>query len=604
MRRAFSARGFSIAGTLLLCAGCSSEEPTGAAAPFPTSSGADTVGGVNASGAPLPTDGAPSATTLPSATPSDVAPTASTGAPSAPVETGVPQPPEPPVDPLANADVGSKVIHRLSNVEYDNTVAHLLGTESRFEDVFLREEAEGFDNIATSLSMSPRQVEDYFVAARELAEEVLTTPELRSRILKCTLDEDPDCARTSIEAFGKRAFRRPLEQAELDRLLATYQSAIDLGESSDGAMQHVLHVALAAPQFLYRIEFDPAPADGTPHPLTAWELASRLSYALWSSMPDEQLFSAAEAGMLSTAAALDTEIDRMLADERSQMLSVNFAGQWLGSRRLTEHVASETVYPEWSPELAQSMQREMELYFSEFSDQDLPFSEFLSTDINFVDDNLREHYGVEPSTAAGFERVTDSSDERSGFLGLAGFLTHTSRETRTSPIIRGSWLLNAFWCLSLKVPANLVVEPLPEPEEGSEPMTVREVIAAHRADPACSGCHDIIDPIGLSLEHFDGTGRYRSEYEDGQPIDSTGELPTGDLVDGLETLSAALANNDEFLKCAARKFHTFALGRAEADGAYLNDTVTRWTSESPTLKNMIKATLTSNTFTMRRAESP
>jgi hypothetical protein len=588
MYRACGALGFSVAGAVLLCAACNSAEPTqGSGTPLPTSSGANTADANTSATAPPPTSApplvAPPATEtgpLPSVTAPDATgatPTTS-ATPSGPVEIEVPPEPEPVVDPLVDADVGSKVIHRLSNIEYDNTVAQLLGTELAFGDVFLREEAEGFDNIATSLSMSPRQVEDYFRAAGELAELALTTPELKERIVNCTLDEvDLDCARTSIEAFGKRG--------------------------TDGAMQHVVQVVLSAPHFLYRIEFDSQPADGTAHPLSDWELASRLSYALWSSMPDESLFALAEDGSLSSPEVLDAEVDRMLSDPRAEMLAINFAGQWLGARRLTEHVASETVYPEWSPELAQSMQREMELYFSEFLNNDLPYSEFLSTDMNFVDENLREHYDMAAGSAEGFEKVTISDDEHSGFLGLAGFLTQTSRETRSSPIIRGSWLLNSFWCLSLKLPAGVVVEPLVEPEEGS-PQTVREIIAAHRADPACAACHNFIDPIGLSLEHFDGIGRYRSEYEDGLPIDSTAELPSGQLVDGLETLSAALSEDAQFLPCAASKFHTFAIGRAEVDRAYLNDIVTRWTSQSPTLKNMIKATVTSNTFTMRRAVTP
>lgn len=595
--------GFSIVGVTLLCSSCDSAQPaTGPSAPPPSTSGASPSG---TSLGPVPTDSATAPTTMPGV-PTDGAPSVPvSGTPNtdpAPTDTGTAEPPAPPVDPLARADVGTKAIHRLSNAEYDNTVAELLGTELSFAEVFLREEAEGFDNIADSLSMSPRQVEAYFTAAGQLAELVMTTSELRSRIVNCSLETEPECARTSIDAFGKRAFRRPLEAAELDWLVTTFERALEQGESEDGAMQQVLRVALTAPQFLYRMEFDPQPDDGTAHPLSDWELASRLSYALWSSMPDEPLFALAEAGTLSLPETLEAEIDRMLTDERAQALAVNFAGQWLGSRRLSAHVASTTVYPVWSPELAQSMQREMELYFSEFVSQDLPYSEFLSTDLNFVDEILREHYGMAPSAAAnvGFERVTDTTDERSGFLGLAGFLTHTSRETRTSPIIRGSWLLDTFWCLHLEVPANLVIEPLPEPEEGSAPMTVREVIAAHRADPACSGCHNIIDPIGLSLEHFDGVGRYRAEYEDGLPIDATGQLPTGDSVDGLETLSAALAKDPQFMKCAVDKFNTFALGRTETDSAYLKDIVARWTAETPTLRNLIKTTLTSNTFTMRR----
>lgn len=508
-------------------------------------------------------------------------------------------------NPLANADVGTKVMHRLSNIEYDNTVRALLGTELRPAEAFIHEEAEGFDNIAEALSMSPRQVEGYFNAGKMLAAEVFASEALRERIVACALDaQDRSCAESSIADFGRRAFRRPLEPAELDWLLAVYQQALDLGESPDGAMQHVVHVTLSAPQFLYRIEFDPDPSDSVPHPLNAYELASRLSYALWSSMPDESLFALAESGELLSPAVLEAEVDRMLDDEQAEILAVNFAGQWLGGRRLAQHVASPTVYPSWNEELAQAMRREMELYFMEFLKGDLPYTDFLKADFNFVNPALAEHYGMASPAGTGFERVENTTDARNGLLGLAGFLTHTSRETRSSPIIRGKWILDAAWCVSLKVPPDLVIEPLPEPAEGSAPTTVREQIATHRADPACAPCHNLIDPIGLALEHFDGIGRHRVEYEDGLPIEAAGELPGGIVVDDLASLSTALSESPQFVPCAAEKLHAFALGRLDTDDAYLDDIVERWTTRGLTLRNLIKTTVLSDTFLMRRAVTP
>lgn len=504
---------------------------------------------------------------------------------------------------LGDPVIPNKGIHRLSNVEYDNTLRDLLQTDVHFGESFVEEEAHGFDNIATALSMSPRQLEDYFVAARTVSASVFADPALRGRIVSCDPTADTACPETVIRTFGARAFRRPLEASEVTELVSRYQQAVDLGVDALGALQHVVHVMLASPQFLYRIEFDPNLADTAPHPVTSFELASRLSYALWSSMPDDALFAQAESGALTQPDTLVAEVDRMVDDPRSAMLAENFAAQWFGSRRLSEHVASTTVYPDWSEELALSMQREMELYFSEFLHGDLPYTDFLSTDVNFVDATLAPHYGMAPPAQAGFQRVVDTTDHRQGLLGLAGFLTHTSRETRTSPIIRGKWILDAVWCVELELPKDIVVEPLPEPTEGDAPKTVRELMAAHRTSPACSGCHNSIDPIGLALEKFDGVGRYRDVYENQLAIDTTTTLPEGQPVDGLESLSAALAQDPQFLPCAASKFGTYALGLT-MDLANRDQIVARWTAGTPTLKNLLKETVRHDMFRMRRAEAP
>lgn len=502
--------------------------------------------------------------------------------------------------PLAPV-IDYKVIHRLGNLEYDNTVRDLLNTNPGYGRAFVSEEADGFDNIATALSMSPRQVEEYFAAARNLSATVFKDATLRARIVSCDPAADSACAQKVITAFGKRAFRRPLTTDESSAFVAKYQQARTLGTDALGALQHVVHIMLASPQFLYRIEGDPNVTDTTAHALTGYELASRLSYALWSSMPDDALFADADNGKLLDAATLDTQLDRMLADPRSDALVQNFAAQWFGSRRLADHVVSTSIYPTWSTALATSMQREMELYFSEFLRKDMPFTDFLTADFNFVDATLATHYGFPAPTGTGFQRVMNTTDHRRGFLGLAGFLTHTSRETRSSPIIRGTWILNAMWCRELHLPTNIVVEPLPEPMPGDAPTTVRMQLATHRASAVCAACHDTIDPIGLSLENFDGVGRYRAVYENGLAIDTAGALPGGKAVDGLETLGAVLAQDPQFMGCAVQKFGTYAMG-SELAGANRDQIMARWKGAAPTLKSMIKETLRHDMFRMRKAE--
>lgn len=499
--------------------------------------------------------------------------------------------------------IPNKAIHRLSNVEYDNTLRDLTGTELRFGDTFAEEEAEGFDNIATALSMSPRRVEDYFMAAKQVSADVFAQPALRDLIVTCKPDATTSCAAIVIRDFGRRAFRRPLNSEESTALLTKYQEAIGLGLDAMGALQHVVRIFLTSPEFLYRIEYDPDLASSTPHPLDGYELASRLSYALWSSLPDETLFTQAANGALATPDALRSQVDRMIGDSRSDMLVKNFAARWFGSRRLSDHVASATVYPAYDSALAASMQREMELYFSEFLSKDLPYSEFLSADFNFVDGPLATLYGMTPPAGTGMTRVVNTTDTRAGFLGLAGFLTQTSRETRSSPIIRGKWILDAVWCTPLAVPAGLIVEPLKDPEAGDPPTTVRLQMQAHRVSPACSGCHNLIDPIGLSLENFDGIGRFRQMYENGLAIDTTGTMPGGEMVQDLKSLATALAASPQFLSCAASKFGTYALGLV-LPSANRDQIVARWTAGTPTLRNLMKETITHDAFRSRRAESP
>lgn len=502
--------------------------------------------------------------------------------------------------PTSSSEIASKAIHRLSNLEYDNTLRDLTGTELRFGDTFVSEEVEGFDNIATALSMSPRQVEDYFVAARQVSADIFAKPALRDRVVSCTPDTTTACAAKVIAEFGLKAFRRPPNPDETATLLAKYQDALTLGLDPLGALQHLVHVILASPQFLYRVELDPDLASVAPHPLDGYELATRLSYALWSSMPDDSLFQQAAGGALASADVLAAEVDRMIADSRSEMLVKNFAARWFGSKRLDDHVASTSLFSEYTPALAASMQREMELYFAEFLYKDLPYSQILTADFNFVDGPLAALYGM-PAPAQAMERVVNTSDQRVGLLGLAGFLTHTSRETRSSPIIRGKWVLDAVLCTPLAIPPGLIVEPLKEPAEGEAPTTVRQLMEAHRVSPACSGCHNMIDPIGLALENFDAIGRYRPVYENGLPIDTVGTMPDGQQVDGLPSLVTAIASSPKLLPCAATKLGTYALGAISSD-VNRDQIVARWTAGNPTLRSLIKEIVTHESFRSRKAE--
>lgn len=503
----------------------------------------------------------------------------------------------PMITPLAGGDVGSIAIHQLSAREYNNTVRDLLGTRLAPGSAFQSFEAAGFDTLAAAGVMNSRKVADYFSAANTLADELFQDAARRATIVTCqpAAAGDTACASSIISAFGLKAWRRPLEVGETADLVVRYQAALGLGLDHQGALQHVVRIMLTSPQFIYRIEFDP---DATSvHALSGYELASRLSYLMWSSMPDAALFDAASSGALQDTQRLSQEVERLLGDPRSRELVDNFAAQWLGSRRLNDHAVDTNVYPLWTPELGVAMQQEMAAYFDDFLHGQQTYDQFLTSNVNFVDSRLAALYGLPDPGSATLTRVQNDSGQRAGFMGLAGFLTHTSRMDRTAPSIRGKWVVNSLKCMELELPPNLTPPPLGEPGAG---QTERQVLEAHRAAPACSGCHNILDPVGLGLEHFDGIGRYRDTYANGLPVDSVGTLTDGSQFDGLLQLAQAMSKDPGFVACAARKLFVYGLGRKiDASQPYVDQIVERWQARGLSLRNLLQSLVESDTFRSR-----
>ena len=504
-----------------------------------------------------------------------------------------------PTTPVMNplGDVGTIPIHQVSAREYNNTVRDLLGTSSKPGEAFQSFEAAGFDTLAAAGVMNSRKVADYFSAAGTLASEAFADPARRASIVTCqpAAASDTSCATSVIQAFGLRAFRRPLDVAETADLVVRYQEALAQGLTHDSALQQVVRILLASPQFIYRIELD---AQQAVHPLGSYELSSRLSYLMWSSMPDATLFAAAESGELSAPERLSAEVDRMLMDPKSRELVDNFAEQWLGARRLPGHVVDAAAFPAWTPALGVAMQQEMAAYFDDFLHGDQTFDKFLTSPVNFVDAGLATLYGLPAPSSGQLERVQNTSGVRVGFLGLAGFLTHTSRMDRTAPSIRGKWIVNSLKCMELELPPNLAIPQLAEPQAN---QTVRQVLEAHRANPACAGCHNILDPVGLGLEHFDAIGRYRETYAGGLPVDAVGKLTDGSNFDGLVQLADAMSKDPGFVACAAKKLFVYGLGRTVGEsGGYVDQIVTQWQSQGLSLRNLLKAMVVNDTFRSRR----
>ena len=360
-----------------------------------------------------------------------------------------------------------------------------------------------------------------------------------------------------------RAYRRPPSPAELERVAALALEAETAGDSPAAAYQVALQAILASPAFLFLGDFSVSESVSKGkrqnRPLSDHALAARLSYFLWSGPPDETLLALAGRGELRSN--LKTETNRLLDDPKAERFVQNFAGQWLEIRNLQLRTPDPGLYPEWSPELAASMKEETLRFFTDFLVNERPITELLTADHTFVDERLARFYGLPPPPGDGFHRVATRADRRAGLLGQAGVLTVTSYPNRTSPVLRGKFVLEKILGTPPPPPPPNIPS-LAEHPGGGQPATLRDRLELHRSSPSCMGCHALIDPIGFALENYDALGR-RRDMEEGRPIDSSGHLVTGEPVNSAVTLSAVLASarHDEFTRNFARTLLTYALGR-------------------------------------------
>ncbi len=373
-------------------------------------------------------------------------------------------------------------------------------------------------------------------------------------------DEIP-CAKKIITNLVKQAFRAPATDRDVETMLGFYQQGRNKGSFDQGIEMAVRRV-LTDPKFIFRYEAEPenVPA-GAAYRISDLELASRLSFFLWSTIPDEQLLTIAQQGKLKDPAALSAQVKRMLADKRSEALTRNFAGQWLYLRNLRNINPDPQEYPEWDDNLRTAMQRETELFFDAIVREDRPMMDLLNGNFTYVNDRLARHYGIPGIVGSGFQRVTLSDPKRYGLLGKASTLTVTSYPNRTSVVVRGKFVLaNIIGQNPPTPPPN--VPALQDNEAGGTKRTLRQRMEAHRANPTCASCHKMIDPMGFALENFDGIGQWRTK-DAGNPIDTAGELSDGTKVDSIVALREALGSNpNRFVGVVTEKLMTYALGRA------------------------------------------
>jgi hypothetical protein len=491
--------------------------------------------------------------------------------------TPIPIPPPPNLTlPSDDATVpGVDPLRRLTLLEYQNTVRDLLGVTdipaARLA-AFSSDQDSGLSGFVRggSITAAP-DARNVMQAAEDLAQ--LALGRMQS-LLPCNpvpagAAEQDACADKFIAGFGKRAYRRPLQQAEIDDLRGLYkaQRAADIGADFNKAIANVIAAMLQSPYFLYRFERGPAAPvkDGNLVRFSQYEVASRLSYLLWASMPDDRLFEAADKGELKTPDQIATEARRMLFDVKTREALVDFHSQWLNLGGLAD-MPKDVPAGDYSPEVAKSMYKETREFLASVfhgAKADGRLETLLTSPATFVDGNLAKIYGVKNVTGAEMQPVTLDPTQRAGILTQATFLATKADAVESHPIKRGDQVLGHLLCMKLEIPADLDVPPLPEPKPG---QTTRERNSVHSASP-CATCHKWIDPLGFSFEHYDVIGRYRTT-EEGKPVDASGAFPLGNDTITFKSaveLIPALAKSQEARDCMVTQWSRYALRRQVVD---------------------------------------
>ncbi len=430
----------------------------------------------------------------------------------------------------------------------------------------------------------------------------------RTRIFVCrpgdSSGDENACAKRILSPIVRRAFRRNVSSKEIEPFLKTFAAA-RTKESFESAISASIRDVLIAPDFLFRLEFDrPEIAPGKAQPLNGFELASRLSFFLWSSIPDDQLLDAAEGGNLGNASVIEGQVRRMLADRRSSALMDNFVSQWLGLRVLTMMAPDKQLFPIFDAALGEAFQTETRLFVSSLIRENKSALDLLRADYTYLDERLADHYRIAGVTGPGFRRVSLAGNtERGGLLGQGSILLLTSHSTRTSPVLRGKWILdNLLNSPPAAPPAN--VPPLDESHGNGRKLTAREQVERHRANPSCASCHDRIDPLGFALENYDVIGRWRSNDEGG-PINASAKLPGGVEISGLQGLRKMLLNrSSEFVHATVERLMTYALGRElePRDQPTIRDIMHQTEADEYRFHDLILTVVKSMPFQMRQKQ--
>jgi hypothetical protein len=525
------------------------------------------------------------------------------------------------LDP-AQPDPGRVTIRRLNRQEYQNTIRDLFGVEFHVYDQFPADDTGyGFDTIGDVLNISPLLLEKYLDAAQDIVASALNPPAgLQGRKILPFGPPAPDpkmreiVARETIRNFATRAFRRPLEEPYLERLLSIYRTTENQPAMGfEKGIGEALKAVLASPRFIFRSEIQTEPDNpGKIQNLDEFALASRLSYFLWSTMPDEELFKLAREEKLR--ANLRKQVDRMVKDYRFTHFTRNFVGQWLQTRDVEAVPIQggvilgkdfQTGQRIFSSEIRRSMRTETEMLFQHIARENLPAMEFLTANYTFLNESLAQFYGI-PGVTGNKPQKVDLPPEslRGGYLTHGSFLVVTSNPTRTSPVKRGLFVLENLLGAHAP-PAPPDVPTLEQAKKGVPGASMRKLMEIHRQNPLCSSCHTLMDPIGLALENFTAVGQYRAN-DGGKPIDSAGVLATGEKFNNIAELTHVLATkrSHDFYRCLTEKTLTYAIGRGLEyyDTTTVSKIVGSMEKDQGTLKNLLYEIVESAPFQKRRGD--
>jgi cytochrome c553 len=470
---------------------------------------------------------------------------------------------------------GYVMSRRLTREEYNNSIRDLFGFDFHLVDLLPSDGAggEGFDTDGDALFISALSMEKYLQAADSVMTGILPdggatlSPDLKSAqerllIARPGTDLPPrDAARQVVASFARRAFRRPVSDPEVDRLMSLFDRAQSRGATYDASLRLAIKSVLISPNFLFLAE--PAPAEEGVYQLGDYPLASRLSYFLWSSMPDDELMSLAGKGRLHDQTILRQQVRRMIKDERSIALAHNFAGQWLGVAALGETKRPDTTrYPEFTDTLAADERQEVVLFFDSIVRNDQSVLDLLDARYTFVNGRLARLYGIPNVHGPEMRKVDLPDSKRGGVMTMAAVLTSTSYPLRTSPVLRGKWVLEQLLGERIPPPPPTAGQ-LPPDDHQTDGLTLRQRLEKHRSMPECASCHARMDPLGFGMENFDAIGRWRTTQAAGEPIDSSGVLSDGTKFDGPQQLRGVLIRRKgEFLYNFSRKMLGYALGRS------------------------------------------
>lgn len=514
--------------------------------------------------------------------------------------------PDDPASQCMDADIGPTSLRRLTARQYDHTIRDLLGLDGGYTAEFSPDERIGAFKSNGNAAVVELQVEEYMTAAEAVADDA--TADLET-LLPCAATEGDSCAEQFLADFTMRAYRRPLDPGELDRVMSVYAAGKDAGEGDiTSGLRVAISAVLQSPFFLYHVEFGQPSGGDAMVPLDDYELASRLSYFLWDTMPDDALFQAAAAGELSGADGVRDQVDRMLASPKAQDTIASFHQQWLGVDEL-EHVEKDPeLYPDYDSTLAASMKQDVAAFAQwVLTEGDGRLQTLLTANVTLTDDpRLHAVYGVTapPGRAPGTP-IELPADQRAGLLTMPGVLAEHAHPDQTSPILRGVLLRQEFLCQQLPPPPPDVdnVPPSPSPD-----ATTRERFQQHTDDPGCAGCHAQIDLLGFGLESYDSVGAFRTEEDNGMPIDDNGEIVLSD-VDGTfkggPELAATLAESGFVQSCVSRQWFRYALGRAEtdADDCALEGIAQAFVDSDQDVRVLLREIALSSAFRFRKGEA-